>query len=147
MMACSSYFDDLSPETEEDKEAMFFEQTSLNVIFSDNLFKQWDEGSKEKMKAYLKNRLATVKNEDLLLRYGLHYFSLTKDFKSLNDTIAIGVNILRRIVTKMKTLLKYYIYKMGIKFSTLSQQRLLIFKIWSISSKMLFMPIVQCSDM
>lgn len=108
-----SYFDDISPEDVEYKEAMFFEQTSLNVIFSDNLFKQWDEESKEKMKAYLKNRLATVKNEDLLLRYGLHYFSLTKDFKSLNDTIAIGVNILRRIVTnedqaEVHTFTKWY---------------------------------------
>lgn len=93
-----SYFDDLSPETEEEKEAVSYEYCSLNYVSFDSILNSWDDETREKVATYLKSRIRKAKNKNLLLRYGLFYFSLTKDFKSLNDTIAIGVNILRRIV-------------------------------------------------
>lgn len=108
-----SYFDDLSPETEEEKEAVSYEYCSLNYVSFDSILNSWDDETREKVATYLKSRIRKAKNKNLLLRYGLSYFSLTKDFKSLNDTIAIGVNILRRIVTnedqaEVHTFTKWY---------------------------------------
>lgn len=90
------YFDDMSPKDEEAKAAVFFERCFLTSLTGNFFVNYWVNDTKEKAVEYLKRRMAMTKNEELFLRYGLHNFYFTKDYKALRDTIVVGINVLRR---------------------------------------------------
>lgn len=93
-----SYFDKMEPKIADEKIAVNLERCFLTMLPVDFYARYWDEDTKKQAAEYLRGRIANTKNVYLLTRYELHLFRITNDYKTLDNGIKEGLEMLKQII-------------------------------------------------